>query len=160
MASRFMIFFAMALLLSASAATAFADKAYHTERLTLELTADGAGAGHPELRRGHVVNIHPNGPQNGAIEKYMVNGAMPDISYEVHLAAFFGAGCTGVAVFPGGFATTTTLDTNSKGNAHGEVVFPPEALAPLSGTTVYAKWTLFDGAVDAYTTVCTQIDID
>ena len=52
-----------------SSTMVFADQAYHSERLDLSVTEDGVAAGHPELQRGQVVNIHPNGPVNGAHER-------------------------------------------------------------------------------------------
>ena len=66
----------------------FADQVFHSERLPLFLTQDGADAGHPQLRSGHVVDIHPNGPVNGAHERYMVNGAKPNHNYQVVLRIF------------------------------------------------------------------------
>lgn len=54
-----------------------ADQSYYTERLPLLAVAD-----HP-LRNGMVVNIHPNGPVNGALEEYVLNGAKPNTEYGV-----------------------------------------------------------------------------
>jgi hypothetical protein len=61
--------FAMILTVST---TVVADQVYHSERLPFALTDAGLLAGHPELRSGQVVNIHPNGPVNGALERYMI----------------------------------------------------------------------------------------
>jgi hypothetical protein len=47
-----------------------ADQLFHSVRLSLVLTPDGAAAEHPVLRSGHVVDIHPNGPINGARAVY------------------------------------------------------------------------------------------
>jgi hypothetical protein len=139
-----------------AATAALADQVYHTERIDFELTADGDAAGHPELRAGHVVNIHPNGPVNGALERYLINGAMPGATYDVVLEAF-GGGCGGPSLFT---MTTATLDADANGNAHGDVTFGPADLAPLSGATVGAQWTLIAGGVDAYRTACTTVVID
>jgi hypothetical protein len=143
--------------LAVTAATAaLADQAYHSQRIDFELTADGEVAGHPELRAGHVVNIHPNGPVNGALERYMINGALPDVSYDVVLEAF-GGGCGGGSLFT---MMTATLNTNAKGSAHADLTLTPSDLAPLSGATVGAQWTLQAGGVDAYQTPCTTVVID
>ena len=72
----------LAALMLIPSTVALADQSYHTERLSLSVTEDGLAAGHT-LRNGMVVNIHPNGPVNGAIEQYVLNGAMPDTDYEV-----------------------------------------------------------------------------
>ena len=37
------------------------------------------------LRSGQVVDIHANGPQIGALERYEINGARANTSYEVKL---------------------------------------------------------------------------
>src|SRR4029453_10985924 len=42
-----------------------ADQLFHSVRLSLDLTPDGAAAGHPALRSGHVVDINPKVPING-----------------------------------------------------------------------------------------------
>lgn len=149
--------FGALVLAGAYVSVVFADQVYHTERLEFALTAAGATDSHPELRHGDVVNIHPNGPVNGALERYMINGAKPDTSYDVVLDVFSG-GCGGGPLFT---VTTTTLQTNGAGNAHGQGFFAPEDLAPLSGATVGAQWTLraADG-VDAYQTPCTIVNID
>src|SRR3990172_12231331 len=74
---------ALAVLILASATgTVFADKSYHSTRLPLALTPEGEAAGHT-LLSGEIVNIHPNGPVNGAIEVYQLHGALPDTGYEV-----------------------------------------------------------------------------
>ena len=149
------LFSSLALVLT-TATVVLADQVYHSERLDFTLTADGQKAGHPTLRDGHVVNIHPNGPVNGAIERYMINGAKPETSYNVNLSAFAG-GCGGNPLFE---LTTTVLKTDKNGNAHGEKIFTPVDLAGLSGRTVGANWTLVSGGVDAYKTICTTVKID
>ncbi len=85
---------AFALLLTLSTSVV-ADQVYHSERLPFTLTDAGAFVGHPELRSGQVVNIHPNGPVNGALERYMINGAKPNTSYQVVLQVFNSTSCDG-----------------------------------------------------------------
>ena len=143
-------------LTGALVSTIVADQAYHTERLDFERTAAGAAAGHPELRHGNVVNIHPNGPVNGALERYIVNGALSDTDYDVLLEAFAG-GCGGELALT---MTTTTLETSRAGNAQGDGFFAAADLEPLSGATLGAQWTLRADGVDAYQTACTIVVID
>ena len=74
-------------LLLAPLTGALADKDFHTQRLTFSLTPEGADIipPHPVLRSGQVVDIHANGPQIGALERYEINGARANTSYEVKL---------------------------------------------------------------------------
>jgi hypothetical protein len=139
-----------------AATAALADQVYHSERIDFVLTGAGNAAGHAELRAGHVVNIHPNGPVNGALERYMINGALPHTTYDVVLEAFAG-GCGGDSLFA---MVTAILDTNARGTAHADLVLTPSDLAPLSGATVGAQWTLQAEGVDAYQTPCTTVVID
>src|SRR5690606_7017344 len=110
----------------AGASVAVADKAYHTERLPFSLTDAGAQAGHPELRSGHVVNIHPNGPVVGAIEQYMLNGAKPRTTYGVILTAYVldNGECTDDVAGPDFPITTGTITTGPSGNGKDSFVFP------------------------------------
>ena len=135
---------------------ALADQVYHSENLGLELTPAGAAAGHPELRSGHVVNIHPNGPVNGALERYVVSGAKPNTSYDVLLEAFVGDCGEELALA----ITTATLGTNRNGAGHASVRFTAEDLLPFSGAIVSVQWTLVADGVDAYQTPCTTVTID
>ena len=139
-----------------SVTSVFADKVYHSERLDLTLTPAGASTGHPALRHGQVVNIHPNGPIVAAIEKYMVSGAKAQTAYALwlHLQA---DGCDGAPLFS---IETATIETDRAGNGHADVTFTPDDLAGLSGATVGASWTLRSGGTDAYATVCTTVVLD
>jgi hypothetical protein len=147
---------AFSLLFSSLSSLALADSTFHTRRLALTLTTTGALADHPELRSGHVVDIHANGPQIGALERYMVNGAKANTSYTVTLLLFDG-GCSGASA---GVLTTVTLETNAQGNAHGKTLFTPEELAPFAGLVFGVRWTLVSGGVAAYETSCIDVAID
>ena len=133
-----------------------ADQVFHTQRLSFSLTEFGALAGHLELRSGHVVDIHANGPVIGALERYMINGAAPNTSYQVILHLFEG-GCEGeqIALVP-----TATLETDAQGNAHGKVVFTPAQLAPFAGMVFGVRWTLVAGGIIAYQTPCIVVAVD
>jgi hypothetical protein len=146
-------------LLLAPITVALADQAFHTERLPLSLTAEGAATEppHPTLRSGHVVDIHANGPQIGSLERYVINGARANSSYDVVLELFEGD-CEGAESLP---VMTTTLETNKQGNAHGGFVFTAEDLAPFSGAVVGVRWTLVDEeGIIAYATSCIVVPID
>ena len=138
--------------------SAFADQDFHSQQLPWFLTPEGAAVGHPELRSDHVVDVHANGPQIGAIERYLINGAKPNTTYEVWLEIFTGS-CDGdeVAFSP---LFTRALGTNEQGNAQDGTVFPAEALDGLAG--VYGiLWTLVDeeGTI-AYETPCIVVTVD
>ena len=137
-----------------------ADQAYHSERLDFTLTANGDANGHPALRHGQVVNIHPNGPVNGAFERYMVSGAKSDTSYTVRLDVFGfvdGFGCDGTLDLQ---IPTGALETNSRGSGHHQAFFSPTDLEGFSGRTLGVIWNLEAGGVDAYATQCTTVVID
>ena len=139
---------------------ASADQTYHSERLDLQLTQAGAGAGHPSLRSGHVVNIHPNGAINGALERYMINGAKPNTSYHVEILVFDSTDkqCLGGLVF---FVPTATMTTNAQGSAHGQGHFSRAELAPFKGAVLPVKWSLLDDKnVSAYESRCTVVTVD
>ena len=136
-----------------------ADQLFHSVRLSLVLTPDGAVAGHPALRSGHVVDIHPNGPINGAHERYLLNGAKPNTTYDVVLRIFDG-NCAGSADPSLDPLKTVTLTTNQQGNAQGKFDFP--AAAPLPAPIFFGvRWTLVDeNGVVAYDTDCITVGLD
>ena len=136
--------------------SAAGDAEFHTTRLNFSVTAQGLLAGNPTLLAGQVVDIHPDGPQIGALEQYMINGAKPDTSYQVVLRIFAG-NCAGSLVFPNGLATAL-LVTDGLGFAHGSHVFTPADLPP-PGTTAGVEWTLVSGTIIAYDTSCIFVTI-
>jgi hypothetical protein len=152
--------------LLATPMTGFADQLFHSVRLPFVLTLEGANAGNPPLRSGQVIDIHPNGPVYGAHERYMVNGAKPNHSYDVILRIFDvdADDCQGTP-FPGFDPLhTVTLETNQNGVADGKFDFP--AGDPLDEPLfVWVYWTLVD--VDdadtdtvAYQTDCILAGVD
>jgi hypothetical protein len=149
----------MLLAMAVTAGPTFADQSQHTARLSLSVTAAGTAAGHPELRSGHVVNTHTNGPVNFAIENYMVNGAKPDTSYAVVSLLLTGS-CSGPLAFP--FANGAVLTTDARGDAHGQAKISPAQVATfgLHDTDWGITWTLVADGVTAYTTTCSQVHID
>lgn len=147
---------AFTLLLSALSTLVLADQAFHSQQLALTRTDAGALANHPKLRSGHVVDIHANGPQIGALERYMLNGAKANTSYDVTLH-LFDSDCDGASA---GLITTTTLETNGQGNAQGQALFTAEQLSPFAGLVFGIQWTLVSGGVIAYQTPCIVVAVD
>ncbi len=125
-----------------------ADKAYHSERLEL------APVGAEEEGSGQVVNIHPNGPVNGALERYALRRATPSTEYDVVIQT-----CDGGGTYSD-FTTTSTLVTNKHGNGHAQGAFSAEDLLPFAGAVIDIRWVLKDGGTIAYATECTTVTID
>lgn len=128
---------------------------FHTQRLTFSVTPAGVAAGNPQLLASQVVDIHPDGPVNGAIEQYMINGAKPNTAYQVVLHLFSGS-CSGTF-----FVTISTvlLTTDSVGFATGSFVFTAASLAGFNGLSFGIFWTLVSGGIIAYDTVCIPVSV-
>jgi hypothetical protein len=124
---------------------ASADRVYHTERLELAPVE-----GSDEAGSGMVVNIHPNGPVVGALERYRLRNAAPHTEYVVWIVI-------------GGqdFIPTATLHTDRHGNGHARARFSAEELAPFSGAVIPGlKWVLRSDGADAYETPETTVSLD
>ena len=143
-------------LLFLSLSTILADQTFHSQRLDLTRTDAGALNEHPVLRSGQVVDIHANGPQIGALERYLLNGAKANTSYDVTLH-LFDSDCNGAAA---GLLTNATLETDAHGNAHGQALFTAEDLRPFAGLVFGIQWALVSGGVIAYQTPCIVVAID
>jgi hypothetical protein len=138
----------------ASYSIASADEVYHSERLPFHATG---AVGHPQLAAGHIANIHPDGPVVGAIQTYVITGARPNTTYDVVETLFAGCSAGDAQLFS---LRWTTLTTDKHGDGIARNVISAEALAPFSGMTVGAIWTLEHGGVVAYRTRCTVGTID
>ncbi len=136
----------VAVFVAGAAIPAGADAVYHSERLELMGPAD------PDFH-GQVVNIHANGPVNGALERYQVVGAAASTTYAVWIQT-----CSSGQFAD--FIQTAVLTTDGRGNGHASAVFSAADLAPFSGQTISIRWVLrSDGAV-VYATPCTTVTID
>jgi hypothetical protein len=135
-----------AIAILATGGPAAADGVYHSERLSF------SGGSDPAFH-GQVVNIHPNGPVNGALERYQVVQAEPSTDYEVWIQF-----CTDVEFED--FMQTAVLNTDRRGNGHASAGFSAADLAPFSGATVIIRWVLRSDAADVYATPCTTVTID
>ena len=136
----------MMIAILATGGAAAADGVYHSERLSF------AGGADPAFH-GQVVNIHPNGPVNGALERYQVVRAEPSTDYEVWIQFCEDADFTD-------FTQTAVLSTDLRGNGHASAGFSAADLVPFSGATVMIRWVLRVDAVDVYATPCTTVTID
>lgn len=143
---------ALALVLLLTGATQVrADAVYHTERLTLDPVGGASGS-------GMVVNIHPNGPQVYAIERYQLRHADADASYQVWLHLYIGqSDCDGS---PAASLPTAQIVTNVAGNGSGQLVLTPEDVAGLRGMSFPINWTLTQGGITTHETPCTIVTLD
>jgi hypothetical protein len=143
------------LILAVMVSVAAADGVYHSEHIAFNPVGDRP------LQSGFVENIHSNGPQLYAIERYVLNGASPNTEFYIKpLVYLANAGCTeGLIPFP----VENTISTNHVGNGTTLVTLPPEAAAGLAGLTINVQWQLVIGAPDgpvAYETDCAVITLD
>jgi hypothetical protein len=133
------------------AATAAADKVFHT------LHADLQAVNGAPLKSGFVNDVHTNGVVNGAVEIYQLNGARPNTTYQVSILLYPGdPTCSSTPlVFP-----TSTVTTNTAGNGTGRFKFPAAPPGPLSGIQSGIAW-IFTGpnGVD-YRTGCNLLTLD
>jgi len=130
----------------------FADGVYHSEHLVLT-----PAAGFP-LRSGFVENIHVNGPNVFAHENYVLNGALPDETFDVYFFVYADPDCT---IGPVAGWYTASIDTNVAGNGKAKAVMPPESIPQdAHGTTIGGRWEVGLGGALAYFTECTTITLD
>ena len=149
---RLLVASALALLaLPMVAAPASADQAFHT------LHADVVPVGSAPLKSGFVNDIHTNGVQNGAHERYALNGALPDTTFQVtiHLFLFDPTCSTAPLAFP-----TATLETNGRGNGEAKAEFPAGPPSPLAGFSHGILWQFSVGGSVVYETGCYPLTLD
>ena len=135
-----------------------ANQAYHTQNLELTLTQAGMLAGNPVLRAGHVANIHASGPNIGAIERYLIEGAKPNTSYNVVTDVFLTCGGTHLLQL-----NDAVLMTNANGDAQaGKVIsdtFIDGFLNGATSLTFGVQWSFLSGGITAYQTACTTVTL-
>jgi len=148
----------LAVLATAAAALAFvsaasADQVFHT--LHAELTP----VGDAPLQSGFVNDIHVNGPQIAALERYVVNGAAPNATYQVTILVWpADPSCSGT---PPVALPTSTLTTNARGNGEADFTFPAGGPPTgLEGLESGIAWTLSLGDVVQYQTGCNTLTLD
>jgi hypothetical protein len=131
-----------------------ADQTFHTERIPLTSVA-----GAP-LHSGLVVDIHANGPQIFALERYVLGGAAPNAAYQVNSLLFLtNTACTGAPIV----SPDTRLQTDVAGNGEaGIVITPAQIPASVHNTVISIIWQVVNlgtGTVD-YETGCVVVAVD
>ena len=131
-----------------------ADQVFHSERIPL-IPVNGA-----PLQSGFVVDIHANGPVIYALERYQLNGALPNTTYQVVSQVFLDPTCMVNLI---GSIPDATLQTNASGNGEAkDVPISPEQITQfgLHNTTLGINWqVLLNGAV-MYQTGCISVRTD
>ncbi len=135
-----------------------ADQSYHTERLPLAITDAGSAAGHT-LRQGMVVNAHPDGPINGAVELYVLNGAKPNTEYSVYWDV------VGFGVLPtttGGTTSPLVVVTDSKGNGQftARISRAFQISQGLTNIDLTLRWLFKANGITVFQTEWTDVHID
>lgn len=151
--NRGLIIFIVAAICSVTCAVpaAFGDSTYHSGHIELR-----ALPGVP-LRSGFVENIHPNGPQYFAHERYVLNGAIPNASLQATLHIYATSDCTG-GFFP---FPTVVLHTNGQGNGEANEDLALADVPPQNhNQTLWITWNLGDPTAPAYVTDCTRVRTD
>jgi hypothetical protein len=131
-----------------------ADQTFHTEQIPLT-SVSGA-----PLHSGFVVDIHANGPQIFALERYVLAGAAPSAAYQVNSLIFLtNTACTGAPFV----SPDTRLQTDVAGNGEaGIVITPAQIPASVHNTVISIIWQVVNlgtGAVD-YETSCIVVAVD
>jgi hypothetical protein len=137
-----------------SVGTVTADAVYHTERLALEPVAGAAGS-------GMVVNIHPNGPNVFAAERYGLRGAEPMSTYTVWLvidASSLACEFDGLVI-----PMAVALETNAAGNGTtpADFFFAPEGIPPcLRDASFPIHWEATLAGAMTHITDSTTVTLD
>lgn len=133
--------------------TAHADAVFHTERIPLQ------AVGQAPLHDGFVVDIHANGPEIYALERYVLNGAAPNTTYQVTTWLYTTDSCTSL-LLPTGILDAP-LTTNVAGNGEAGHLLTPADVQPLRQMgMVYVIWRVLNGNATAYQTGCTTVTLD
>lgn len=124
-----------------------ADQGFHTTSYDL-VTVGGSGVA------GTVVDIHTQGPQVYAQERYRLRGAVPGAEYTVSLTAYADAACTTVALAVPGSPSGTA---NAAGVVSAQRTFPPMGLTP---GTLYLRWVVTGPSGPVAQTACVAVPVD
>ena len=128
--------------------SAAADQAFHTSHA--KLTPVGSAS----LHSGFVNDVHTNGVQIYAQERYQLNGATPRTTYAVALEiSFADATCSVVDLT----IPTATFTTNASGN--GEAGFTFDFPGP-GASDLFIRWVISAGGVPQYETGCIPVTLD
>jgi len=135
----------------AVAGPAAADSVYTSQHIPLMPVSDAP------LAKGFIENIHTNGPQVFAHERYALVGASPRTEYAVTIQIYGDPAATACL----GAMPTIAFSTNGVGNGVGRFTLPlsgvPEA---FHGLTIYLVWELATGGSVAYETPVSEVMLD
>ncbi len=127
------------------------DAVQHSQHLALHAVGDAP------LHHGFVENIHAQGPRVYANEVYVLVGAAPRSTFDVHITAHpFDPGCLGPVAID---IPTATFTTNPAGNGQGREQITPADVAGFPPGTHGVVWTITDGT-HTYLTACTPVTLD
>lgn len=128
--------------------SAAADQAFRTSHANL------TPVGSASLHSGFVNDVHTNGVQIYAQERYQLNGAAPNTTYGVTLQiSFADASCLSANLT----IPTATFTTNTSGN--GEAGFTFYFPGP-GASDVFIRWVISAGGVLQYETGCIPVTLD
>lgn len=131
-----------------------ADQVFHSERIPL-IPVNGA-----PLQSGFVVDIHANGPVIYALERYQLNGALPNTTYQVVSQVFLDPTCMANLI---GSIPDATLQTNASGNGEAkDVPISPAQITQfgLHNTTLGINWQILSNGAVVYQTGCIPVRAD
>lgn len=107
------------------------------------------------LRSGGVVDTFTEGMQNFAIERYQLNGATANTTYDVRLVIHLGTeDCSGSPIIQ----PALQLSTNAAGNGQATIRVPPQFIPPVALDRINSLfWELLVGGIVHYRTDCLPI---
>jgi hypothetical protein len=116
--------------------------------------------GDAPLQSGAVVDTFMEGPNNFAIERYQLNGAEPNTTYQVNLLiSLFVPDCSSPPIVQ----PSVPVTTNAQGNGQASIRVPPEFIPAIAkGQTNSLHWQFLNNGVVRYDTRCVAIfeDLD
>ena len=131
----------------ALASSASADQVFHTQNIPLQ-PVNGA-----TFRSGFVVDIHANGQQVFALERYVLNGAASNTRYQVQLVIFLDSTCSGTPIV----VPSAQVQTNGAGNGEAAIRLTPQQVVGFRGITISIIWQVLNGTVVNFQTGCTVV---
>ena len=135
----------------AAAGPAAADSVYHSQHIAL------MPVGEAPLAKGFVENIHVNGTQVFAHERYVLVGADPRTEYQATIQIYADPGGTMWIMA----MSTVAFTTNGVGNGIGRYTLPLSGVpAAFHGLTVYLVWELTTDDAVAYHTAVSEVVLD
>jgi hypothetical protein len=130
---------------------AFADQSFHSERIPL--TAIGSAP----LQSGFVVDIHANGPQIAAQERYVLVGVLPKTTYQVQLLGYVNDPTCSITPL---LIPEATLVTNGAGSGEASFTFRAQDVGSLHNTNNGLIWQITLAGQVVYQSACVVVPVD